>query len=419
MNRQTPVVSDGDSKNGDNANGDSASSSSRAAREASDEDSPGLILRIKRFLGLAPPPSPHAQIRAILRRDAELQPDGSSFSRQEREMLLNLLRFDSQRVEDVMLPRADIVSIDEQSSLHELLQLFQTVSHSRIPLFRDTLDDPRGMIHIKDLMLWMTARTRQDDNEEKTTGSAKTALRLVNAEDKTAPRPVRFDLSSINLDQSIAATKLRREMLYVPPSMPVLDLFLRMQSTRTHLALVVDEYGGSDGLVTIEDLVEVIVGEIEDEHDLEEGALITSHPRLGVIAEARTPIEELEMYLGFDLMPDDDEDDIDTLGGLVFALARRVPVQGEIVSHPCGVEFEVLDADPRRIKKLRIRIPHNSDGKQTPPSAGGAAGGPSDEPSDWPSDMSSGQTGGKSAAKTASGRKSERKSGRKAAKAGE
>ena len=158
-------------------------------------------------------------------------------------------------------------------------------------------------------------------------------------------------------------------MLYVPPSMPLLDLFLRMQSTRTHLALVVDEYGGSDGLVTIEDLVEEVVGEIEDEHDVEEGSSLTVHPTKGLLAKARTPITELELHLGYDLVSNEHDDEFDTLGGLIFALAKRVPVRGEIVAHPSGIEFEILDADPRRIKQLRIHIPSDSPSQpdQSPP----------------------------------------------------
>jgi CBS domain containing-hemolysin-like protein len=145
--------------------------------------------------------------------------------------------------------------------------------------------------------------------------------------------------------------------------MSVLDLLLRMQLSRRHLALVVDEYGGTDGLVTIEDLVEQVVGEIEDEHDVAEEALIREDPRLGLVADARTPIEALELHLGEQLITPEQEEDIDTLGGLVFSLSGRIPARGELVRHPCGIEFEVLDADPRRIKKLRIHTPQER--KQT------------------------------------------------------
>ena len=146
-------------------------------------------------------------------------------------------------------------------------------------------------------------------------------------------------------------------MLYVPPSMPVLDLLLRMQLSRRHLALVVDEYGGTDGLVSIEDLVEEVVGEIDDEHDVAEEPLIRDDPRLGLVADARTPIEDARGASRLDLISPEQEEDIDTIGGLVFSLAGRIPARGELVRHPSGIEFEVLDADPRRIKKLRIHTP--------------------------------------------------------------
>jgi CBS domain containing-hemolysin-like protein len=151
--------------------------------------------------------------------------------------------------------------------------------------------------------------------------------------------------------------KIRRQVLYVPPSMPAVDLLIRMQSTRIHMALVVDEYGGTDGVVTIEDLVEQIVGNIEDEHDDDEETNIAVDPKLGIIAAARTPIEELERHLGLKLIADGEETDVDTIGGLVFSMLGRVPARGELIHHATGVEFEVLDADPRRVKKLKIHLP--------------------------------------------------------------
>lgn len=322
-----------------------------SSSELLDEDSPSFFTRLKRKLGLAQPLPTRQQIRNLLHQDALGK--SSDFSRPERSMLRNILRFDMLRVDDVMLPRADIMAIDEQASLGELFTLFETTSHSRIPLYRETLDDPRGMVHIKDLMLWIASRSTPDTlrNTRQEHQQGRAALRLVETRKKITT------LADIDLEQTIASTKIRRSMLYIPPSMPVLDLLLRMQSTRTHLAFVVDEYGGTDGLVSIEDLVEEVVGEIEDEHDIEEGATLTVHPKRGLLAKARTTIEELEVHLGYDLVSDEDGDDIDTLGGLVFALAKRVPVRGEIVVHPSGIEFEVLDADPRRIKRLRIHIP--------------------------------------------------------------
>ncbi|MEO0729748.1 MAG: transporter associated domain-containing protein, partial [Pseudomonadota bacterium] len=162
------------------------------------------------------------------------------------------------------------------------------------------------------------------------------------------------------------------EVLYVPPSMPAMNLLLRMQSTRIHMALVVDEYGGTDGLVTMEDLVEEIVGEIDDEHDEEDETNITVDLRSGVIASARTPIEELETHFGLKLIDEDDEDDIDTIGGLVFTLAGRVPGRGELIPHPRGLEFEILDADPRRIKRLKVHAIATQVGDTADPSINGA-----------------------------------------------
>ncbi len=263
----------------------------------------------------------------------------TSFSPQERIMLLNVLRIGTLRIDDVMVPRADIIAIDENESLSELLRIFKKAGHSRIPIYRETLDDCIGMVHIKDLMQWITTKAK-----------------------KNQPKPVEkanlssLDLSHLDLNRPISSTKIKRDVLFVPPSMSVVNLLLRMQTTRVHMALVVDEYGGTDGLVSIEDLVEEIVGEIEDEHDNEDEKLIYNDPIHGLIANARIPIEDLEEKLGKTLSIPDRDDEIDTLGGLVFSLVGRVPVLGELVSHPAGIEFEVLDADPRRIKRLKIHL---------------------------------------------------------------
>jgi CBS domain containing-hemolysin-like protein len=188
------------------------------------------------------------------------------------------------------------------------------------------------MIHIRDLMSWITS--------EAELGGAG-----------------RLDLGKVDLQRSIATMNITRDLLYVPDSMSVLDLLLKMQTTRLHLALVVDEYGGTDGLVSIEDLVEEVVGDIADEHDVEDEPLIRLDPRLGLIADARMPIEDLEKHLQRQLVTEEQEEDIDTLGGLVFSIAGRIPARGELVRHPSGIEFEVLEADPRRIKRLRIHVP--------------------------------------------------------------
>jgi CBS domain containing-hemolysin-like protein len=285
-------------------------------------------------------------IREVLDKALRAEGEGGQvLAPQQRDMLLRIVRFGELRVADVMVPRADINAVDEQAPLSELLQVFQQAGHSRIPLYRETLDDLRGMVHIKDLMGWMV--------EQASTGPV-VATTAAHAE-----TPMHFsaiDLTKANLNQPISATKIRRQVLFVPPSMPALNLLLRMQSTRVHLAMVVDEYGGTDGLVSIEDLVEQIVGEIEDEHD-DEDDLIQGDAAAGYVALARTPVSELEQKLGLKLVTDPkDAEDFDTIGGLVVALIGRVPVRGELIHHPSGLEFEILDADPRRIKKLRVHM---------------------------------------------------------------
>jgi len=230
----------------------------------------------------------------------------------ERRLLKNLLNMHDVTVEDVMVPRADIVAVENIVSLDDLVKLMSETSHSRIPVYRGTLDDIVGMVHIKDVLACV--------------GSGKT-----------------FELEAI-----------LRKLLFVVPSMRALDMLLEMRTTRRHMALVVDEYGGVDGLVTIEDLVEEIVGEIEDEHDLAEGPRLIEGRNGTIIADARATIEEFEERYGI-LFGDEDREDIDTLGGLVFALAGRVPTRGELIVHPSGLEFEIVEADPRRIKRMKIR----------------------------------------------------------------
>ena len=280
--------------------------------------------------------------------------DAAAFSTEEREMLRRLLRFGALRVEDIMVPRADIIALEESEPLSELLRMFGEAGVSRIPLFNETLDDPRGMIHIKDLFRWLIKESAGELLDTPIAVADAPPLAKLSAE-------IGLDLRRVDLSRPISVTKIRRPVLYVPPSMPATNLLIRMQSTRIHMALVVDEYGGTDGLVTIEDLVEQIVGDIEDEHDVAEAAHISIEPKLGLVASARTPIKELEEHLGVKLLKSEEEEDIDTLGGLMFALLGRVPVRGELVRHSSGVELEVLDADARRLKKVRIHQPRASD----------------------------------------------------------
>ncbi len=240
-------------------------------------------------------------------------------SSQERLMLANLLRFGEISIADVMVPRADIVAVEEKTPLAELVALFREAQHSRLPLYRETLDDPLGMVHVKDV------------------------LALI----ETGPDG-QMRWANVNI------SKLKRDVLFVPASMPALDLLLRMQTTRIHLALVIDEYGGTDGLVSIEDLVEEIVGDIEDEYDVEEAPEIIRQSDGSFIANARTSLEDFKERAGVDVAFEDVGEDVDTLGGVVVAAFGRVPGRGEIVSHG-DFEFEILEADPRRVKRLRIR----------------------------------------------------------------
>ena len=253
----------------------------------------------------------------------ESERESPDLSAQERVMLGNLLRLGELKVADVMVPRAEIVAVEETIGLAELLKLFREAQHSRLPLFRETLDDPTGLIHVKDV------------------------LGLLEAEPDGA----------YCLSPHARITSLRRPILFAPPSMRALDLLLKMQASRTHLALVIDEYGGTDGLVSIEDIIEQIVGDIADEHDEVTAALKPDAG--GYIADARMDLEDFKTDTGHDFLVGDDEDapDIDSLGGLVVSLLGRVPQRGEIVTHPDGSEFQVLEADPRRVRKLRVTLP--------------------------------------------------------------
>lgn len=306
------------------------------ARRA-DEDASWFERLLQKF-GLGEEPD----LRELI-EDALARSKSDTLSVQERSMLLRLLRFGKLTVEDVMVPRADIVSVDSEVTIEELMRVFRTAEHSRVPVYHETLDDPRGMIHIRDLMSWITEQANGDHD---------------------------LGLGKVDLKRTVGSINIARELIYVPASMSVLDLLLKMQTSQLHLALVVDEYGGTDGLVSIEDLVEEIVGEIADEHDVEEGPLFRVDPRLGLVADARTPVEDIEEHLGTELVTDEQEEDIDTLGGVVFSIAGRIPARGELVHHPTGVEFEVLDADPRRIKKLRIHVPKESSPAKTETKAG-------------------------------------------------
>jgi CBS domain containing-hemolysin-like protein len=281
-----------------------------------------------------------SSIRADLKDVLDLMPPGESgFSPDESRMLKNILGLRERRVGDVMVPRADIIAVQQDITLGELVRTFEGAGHSRLVAYNDTLDDPIGMVHIRDLIAFMTARAAVDPEK--------------NAKRKK-PFVAGLDLKAIDLALPLSTTKIVREILFVPPSMRVIDLLARMQATRIHLALVIDEYGGTDGLVSIEDIVEQIVGEIADEHDEDELPAVVRQPDGSYVADARASLEDVVASIGSDFDIGDAAEEVDTLGGYLVTRAGRLPVRGEIVPGPGLFEFEVLDADPRRVKRVRI-----------------------------------------------------------------
>jgi magnesium and cobalt transporter len=236
----------------------------------------------------------------------------TSLGKEERALLHNLFAFSEKTVDDVMIPRTDIIAVESSANLSELQALVAEHEHTRMPVYTDKMDNIEGFIHIKDLIPYLGAR------------------------------------------KSFSLERIIRKVLFVPPSMRIVDLLAKMRSDRVHMALVTDEYGGIDGLVTIEDLVEEIVGEIKDEHDTVEEADLVALNDHTLDASARLPIEKLEERLGLSFLDDEDEDDFDTLGGLIFSLFGYVPKKGERIMHPNGVEFEVADADPRKVTRVLI-----------------------------------------------------------------
>ncbi len=286
-------------------------------------------------LGFASAPTLRETLEtAISETDAE---EDKSLSPQEQAMLLNVLGFGETRVAEVMIPRADIVAIEESRPVASLFALFAKAGHSRVPVFRDSLDNPTGMVHIKDAMAWATRN-----------GSGQDVKRV-----QASGEPIaNLDFGSAKLNSPIAGTGLVREVLFVPPSMPALTLLAKMKARKIHLALVVDEFGGTDGLVTFGDLVEAIVGDIDDEHDTGEAPSI-GYENEAFVASARTPIEVVEQVLGISLTYEG-AGDVDTLGGLIMAMAGSMPKRGQLIQHPSGVTFEILEAGPRRLHTVRI-----------------------------------------------------------------
>ncbi len=281
-------------------------------------EAPSFWARLKRVFRptLGREPTLKESFEDILSEHHEI---ADALTPEERLMITNIVSIRESRIYDVMVPRAAIVSLDLNSSLADSVRVFRDAAHSRLPVYRETTDDIIGMVHIKDLIEWWDHALHGNEAREE------------------------FTLKSI-----------MRKVLFVPPSMPVLDLMLKMQAARIHMAIVIDEFGATDGLVTIEDLVEEIVGEILDEHE-DEGPAFTVADNGVIDADARVEITELENHFGFDLV--DEDEDIDTIGGLVVHLINRVPQRGELVRHPEGLEIEISDADARRIRRVRITPP--------------------------------------------------------------
>jgi CBS domain containing-hemolysin-like protein len=262
-----------------------------------------------------------------------------SFSPGERAMLNNILRLREVRVEDVMIPRADVEAIEISTTLGDLMVVFEQSGHSRMPVYAETLDDPRGMVHIRDVLAHITRFAQPKKNGRRTKKPVSSAVNL--------------DLSNVDLTRSIGDLNLIRTVLFVPPSMLASDLMARMQASRTQMALVIDEYGGTDGLVSLEDIVEMVVGDIEDEHDDDE-PLITKAADGVFVVDAKAEIDDVAKMIGDDFAAGEHGEYVDTIGGMIFNTLGRVPARGEVVQAIQGFEFHVLDADPRRVKRVRI-----------------------------------------------------------------
>lgn len=286
--------------------------------QGQNQNSGGFLRGLFKVFGLG---RSEGSLKESLEEVIEEHDDGSvdenAMGHDERSMLMNVLKYDDQRVDEIMVPRADIIAISDKATMRDLIDLIADASHSRIPVYGNTMDDIIGMIHVKDV--------------------------------------VKCVASDIAMDKLMPLDKLMRPVLFVAPSMKLPDLLKRMKQSRTHLGVIVDEYGGTDGLVSIEDLIEQIVGNIEDEHDDDDIPAMNEVSTNEWHVDARLDFEEFESVFDTDLLPDDRDDDIETVGGLVVSLAGRVPKIGETVSHSAGFEFTVIDADMRRLTKISVK----------------------------------------------------------------
>jgi CBS domain containing-hemolysin-like protein len=317
--------------------GDQRSAGDDRSRRAGTPDQPGVWAGLLQRL--------RPRMPRIMREDLTqaLMHQGSgedAFSPAERAMLNNILRLREVRVEDVMVPRADIEAAEITATLGDLMRQFEASGHSRMPVYGESLDDPRGMIHIRDVVAHITRVARP----ARTNGTGGNGGRK--------PRSG-LDLRQINLARKVSDLGIIRKVLFVPPSMLASDLMARMQATRTQMALVIDEYGGTDGLVSLEDVIEMVVGNIEDEHD-DDAPMITASGDGIWIADARADLDEVKAMVGEDFDISEYEEEADTIGGLLFSELGRVPTRGEVIQAVPGFEFQVLDADPRRVRRVRI-----------------------------------------------------------------
>jgi CBS domain containing-hemolysin-like protein len=301
----------------------------------------GWLARVMRILFGWKAAATRADLELVLTAE---QPAASGFSPEEAAMLKNILTLRECRIERVMVPRADIVAVQQEIALSALVKVFERAGHSRLVVYNDTLDDPTGMVHIRDLVGFMVARAGSDPT---------------NAAQPEQPPETDLNLASIDVSIPLVAAKIVREILYAPPSMPALDLLAKMQATRIHLALVIDEYGGTDGLVSMEDLVELIVGDISDEHDEHETPTVARQSDGSFVADGRASLDDVQAMIGDEFDFGAAKSEVDTLGGYLVIRAGHVPVRGELVPGPNSFEAEVLDADPRRIK--RVKIYHRKD----------------------------------------------------------
>ncbi|MEM6847755.1 MAG: hemolysin family protein [Pseudomonadota bacterium] len=288
----------------------------------------GWLDRVRSVLGMRPVEGLRESLSQALAVD---EGEDSIFSPEERRLLQNILLLRGLRIADVMVPRADVRAVEESVSLSELLRTFEEAGHSRLPVFHGTLDNPVGFVHAKDVMIRLARDAAADDG---------------------------LNFGAVDFSKKLSDLNIIRQVPFVPPSMPAMDLMVRMRATRAQLALVVDEYGGTDGLVSLEDLVETIIGDIQDEYDLITEPTLTEGEPGTWLADARVELKDFSEATGIAMPEVEILEEIDTLGGIVFALVGRVPVRGELISSGQlpGFEFEVLDADPRKLKRLKVRL---------------------------------------------------------------